>query len=323
MKTKLSAALMLLLTSIVWGFAFVAQVKGSNHVDTFTFNGARFILGGLSLLPVTIIFSLAERSRKRKNLIAASEAISEASPAMSGKGRAKKTVIASLVCGVILFIASALQQYGAQITQSAGRSGFITGSYTVWVPVFYWLIFKKKVSLNTWVGMAVAMSGLALLCLKGDETQAISFGEVLLFVGVFFWAAHILAIDYFVCDINPLIFSMSQFLVCGIINAILAIIFEAPTLEALGQAKWFILYCGLLSVGVGYTFQILGQKHCDPTFAAIIFSTESVFSALGGAIFGVDHLSVTGYIGCAIVFVGIVIAQLDFSKIFRHKVQKV
>lgn len=287
---KITSAFMLVLTAMIWGFAFVAQRVGAESLGAFYFNGIRFALGALSLIPVIFIF---EREK-------------------FDKAKFKRTLIASVIGGAVLFTAAALQQFGIEITQSAGKSGFITGLYTVLVPVISFVIYKKKSSVGVWIGAILAVIGLFLLSV--NESFSVGIGDVVLFIGAIFWAIHILVVDKFIAGISPLKFAMLQFAVCALLNLICAVCFESISLENVKTALVPLLYGGLASVGVAYTLQIIAQKYSDPTLAAIVFSLESVFSAIGGALILGEKMSGRGYIGCVLIFGGIVISQLKFEK---------
>ena len=296
MKTKAKSTFLLFLTAIIWGFAFVAQRVGAEFVGAFTFNGIRFLLGSLSLIPVILIFE-REKFDKSKFI---------------------KTLLTGLMAGVVLFIASTLQQLGVEWTGSAGKAGFLTGLYIVLVPIIRFFM-GKKTSIFTFFGAIFALVGLFFLCMTGNE---LSFGkgDIVLIIGAVFWATHILVVDKYVNDISPLKFSMMQFLVCGLLSIICAVCTETIELSAIKSAGIPILYGGLMSVGVAYTCQILGQKDADPTFASIVFSTESVFSAIGGAIILNEIMSGRGYVGCVLIFIGIVLSQLNLES-FRKKMK--
>ena len=294
MKTKAKSTFLLFLTAIIWGFAFVAQRVGAEFVGAFTFNGIRFLLGSLSLVPVILIFE-REKFEKTKFI---------------------KTLLPSLLAGMILFIASTLQQLGVEWSGSAGKAGFLTGLYIVLVPIIR-LFGGKKTSILTFFGAMFALVGLFFLCMTGDELT-FGKGDVVLIIGAFFWAAHILVVDKYVNNISPLKFSMMQFFVCGLLSIIFALCTETIEFSAIKSAGIPILYGGLMSVGVAYTCQILGQKDADPTFASIVFSTESVFSAIGGAIILNEIMSGRGYLGCVLIFIGIVLSQLNIVS-FRKK----
>ncbi len=291
-KTNLWTNGLLLLTAMIWGFAFVAQVDGINYVGPLTLNGVRFSVGVLSLLPVVLIF---EKGR-------------------SGSAERKKTLISSLLAGTVLFCASTLQQIGIVYTRSAGVAGFITGLYIVLIPIACFLLFRHKTGAQIWVGALLALIGLFLLCYKVGEGFSFGLGELLLLLGSFFWTAHMILVDRLGKELRSLHFAWGQFLVCALLGILAMLLFEEPTVSGILNAKWSILYCGVLSVGVAYTLQVIAQKRADPTFAAILLSMESVFSALGGAVVGMDHISSLGYLGCGLIFAGVVISQLPFSR---------
>lgn len=286
---NIKSTALLLLTAIIWGFAFVAQRMGAEYVGAFTFNGIRFGLGALSLIPVIAAFEKRE------------------STALQHRERLKKTVTVGIAAGVILFAASSLQQYGIELTGSAGKAGFITGLYTVLVPVFG-IFLGKKTGINVWIGAVLAVIGIFLLSV--NEKLRIGFGDAVLLVGAVFWAFHILIIDSFVDRVYALRFAFVQFAFCSLAGIVCAFIFEDVSSAAIGQALVPILYGGIGSVGVAYTCQILGQKNADPTYSAIILSTESVFGAIGGAIILHEVMSLRGYAGCTLIFAGIVLSQL-------------
>lgn len=298
MKKQTKSLFLLLLTAMIWGFAFVAQLIGADYVGTFTFNASRFLLGGLSLIPVILIFERKADDRKK----------------------IKTTIFSGVIAGVILCTASALQQFGIEMTGSAGKAGFITGLYMVLVPIIN-LFFKKKTSFNTWCGALVALAGLYLLSFA-DGISAVGVGDLVLLIGSVMWAFHIIVIDKFGNEIYSLRFAMTQFLISASISFICALIFEDISFSAVVDAGFPILYAGFMSVGIAYTCQIIGQKNADPTIASIVLSTESVFSAVGEALFfgfiytsytGYKPMTLHGYIGCLIMFAGIIITQIKFK----------
>lgn len=297
MKTKIKATVLLFLTAIIWGFAFVAQRVGAEYVGSFTFNGVRFILGALSLIPVIMIF---EREKFNKD-------------------KFKKTALSAILAGVVLFIASSLQQFGIVYTGSAGKAGFLTGLYIVLVPLLRF-VGGKKTGVLTFVGAIFAVAGLFFLCMTGNSLT-FGIGDIVLIIGAFFWAGHILIVDKFVNEVSTLKFSMIQFFVCGLLSMLFAVTTETIEISAIKSAGIPILYGGLMSVGVAYTCQILGQRNADPTFASIVFSTESVFSAIGGAIILHEVMSDEGYFGCVLIFIGILLSQLTMD-ILRDFVKK-
>ncbi len=288
MNKKLRSSFILLLTAFIWGIAFVAQRVGADYMGTLTFNGIRFILGALSLIPVIAIF-------ERKKV-------------MSNQER-KLLIKYAILAGLVLFVASTLQQQGIMISGSAGKASFITGLYTVFVPVCG-LFVHKRVSVSTWFGVVFAVAGLYFVSVGGSDSFGI--GDVLVLIGTFFWTAHIIIIERATKRVSALRFAMGQFLFCGVLSMLFACIFETITFSAIRQGIIPILYGGFMSVGVAYTCQIIGQKDSDPTTAAIILSTESVFGAIGGALLLNERMSIRGYVGCVLIFAGIVLAQLTF-----------
>ena len=206
-KNKLLNTALLFLIAIIWGFAFVAQVDGVQYVGAFTMNGVRFAVGVISLIPVVLLF---ERGR-------------------TGKKERKKTVLASVVAGSVLFFASTFQQIGIEMTGSAGVSGFITGLYTVLIPVTCFFLFKQKTGLNMWAGAFLSVLGLFLLCYKPGNGFSFGLGELMLLIGALFWTTHVIVIDRFCKDVRPLHFSWGQFVVCAILGRITMFLFETPT----------------------------------------------------------------------------------------------
>ena len=301
MKNQIKSIIMLFIAAIVWGFAFSAQAMvDTNILGNFSFNGVRFILGSVSLVPVVLLF---EREAKDVEKL-------------------KKTAFAAVIAGTVLFIASALQQYGISVNHNAGKAGFITGLYTVLVPIVGMVVLKNKTGINTWIAALLAVCGLFLLS-AGDGFDEINMGDVVVFIGAFFWAGHILVIDKFVGGVSPIKFAMLQFLVCGIWNLLFAAFTENLTLSGIYLTAVPILYTGLMSTGVAYTCQILGQKGMNPNLSAIILSTECVFSAIGGAIVLGETMSAKGYIGCALMFMGIIVSQFDIKTVLgKTKNQK-
>lgn len=292
MKGKTISLILCLITAAIWGFAFVAQVQGMEYLEPFTLNGVRFLVGIIALAPVVLIF---ERGRVDKQ-------------------ERKRTLIASLAAGIVLFVASSLQQFGIQITASAGIAGFITGLYTVLVPIACYVLFKKMTGINVWLGAVFAVVGLSLLCYHPGEGLRFGLGEGLLLIGSLFWTAHVVIIDRLGKNIRSLHFAWGQFAVCAVLGLTAMLIFEEPSMPAIIDARWSILYCGVLSSGVAYTLQVVAQKRSDPTMAAIVLSTESMFSAIGGVIFRIDDIALLGYCGCALMFAGIVVSQLEFKR---------
>jgi drug/metabolite transporter (DMT)-like permease len=281
--------LYLLLAALIWGFAFVAQVAGMDYVESFTYTGVRFFLGALSLIPVIRIFE-KDADEPRKKI---------------------KTALYGTLCGVVLFTAVNFQQFGIVFTNSAGKSGFITGLYIVIVPIMG-IFLGKKTNIYIWLGAALAVVGLYLLsCPNG--IGSITIGDAVLLIGAFFWAIHILIIDRFIGESYVIRFSMWQFLVCASLSAGAAFIFETPRIENILAGYVPILYGGIFSAGLAYTFQTLGQREVPAAKAAIVFSLESLFSAVGGAILLGELMTAKSYVGCGFIFAGIILSQFPLK----------
>ena len=303
MNNNLKGTLILLLTAFIWGSAFVAQTDGMNYVGPLTFLSARFLLGGIVLCPV--IFCM-RRFAKIKN-----------AAAIPFSAELKKALPGGVFCGLLLGIASALQQYGLLFT-SVSKAGFITTLYVIFVPVFS-LFAKKKLGANLWLAVALATVGLYLLCVNGQA--AFSLGDSLVFACAVFYALQIMAIDKFVGSTEPILLSAIQFLTVGIVSALPAIIIEQPSITALATAWFPIAYAGVLSSGVAYTLQVVAQKFADPTVAAITMSFESVFAVLSAAVLLSERLSLKEGMGCIIMFGAIILAQIP-SGFFKPKKQE-
>ena len=283
------ANFLLLLTAALWGFGFIAQVLGMEHLQPYAFNGYRFLVGALSLLPLMYYF-YKKGTLKLGNL--------------------KSLLIGSSAMGVILFIAASLQQVGLQYT-TAANAGFITGLYIVIVPILG-LAIKHTTGLNTWLGCALAVAGLFYLSVKDDFS--IGYGDALQLIGACFWAAHILVIDHYTQKHSPLILAFIQFLICGLLSLFVSGIIEVTKIESIFAAGEALLYGGIVSVGIAYTLQIIAQKKAHPSHAAIILSLEAVFAALGGIWLLNQHLSDREFIGCSLMLAGMLISQLPLPK---------
>ncbi|MHB9292978.1 hypothetical protein Holit_02095 [Hollandina sp. SP2] len=296
MNTRtIRADVLLLLTSCIWGFAFVAQRSGMEYVGPFMFNGIRFILGSFSLLP--LIFIRNVKSDKP-----------ESKPSPTGAGK-RAWIGSSLLAGTCLFIAASLQQIGIIYT-TAGHSGFITGLYVVLVPIFG-IALKRKTGLPTWIGAVCTLTGLFFLSTAGDMS-AINLGDGITAVGAIFWAFHVLVIDRLVRKVDPLMLSAGQFAWCGICSLGLACLGrESFSLEAVVRGLVPILYGGLGSVGIAYTLQVVAQQDAPPAHATIILCLEGVFAALGGCLILAEPLGSWTLVGFACMFCGMVAAQWE------------
>ncbi|MGL4206770.1 MAG: DMT family transporter [Aeromonadaceae bacterium] len=279
------ANFMLLLAAAIWGFGFVAQRLGLNFMEPFAFNGIRFLLGSCSLLP--LIWWFSRRSEE-------------------GASSERSLTKAGLLAGSVLFIAATLQQVGLLYT-TAAKAGFITGLYLILVPILG-LLLKHSSGLTTWLGAGMALVGLYLLSINDDFSM--SFGDMLQFIGALFWAVHILLIDHYSGRVSPLKLSAVQFAVCGLLSLGVSLLIETPNLAGVLAGWQPILYAGLVSVGVAYTLQVVGQKSANPAHAAIILSLESVFAAVGGVWLLDETLSARAWVGCGLMLAGMLLSQI-------------
>lgn len=297
-KTSLRNPLLLLLTAAIWGVAFVAQSVSMDYVGGFTFNASRFIIGALVLIPVIIFF-------EQKSAKAGSASASNA-PAQSRRD----LIIGGIACGICLCLASNFQQFGIKYT-TVGKAGFITACYIVIVPILG-LFLGKKCSRYIWIAVAMSLIGLYLLCIT--DGLSIGKGDILVLICAFLFSIHILVVDHFSPKTDGVKLSCIQFLTCGVLSAIPALIFEQPDLSAVLSAWKPVLYAGVMSSGVGYTLQIIGQKDMNPTVASLILSLESCISVIAGWIILGEQLSTKEIFGCVIMFAAIILAQLPQNK---------
>lgn len=286
---KVQAVFFLCLAALIWGTAFSAQkIATESGVGNFYFNGVRFLIGSLSLIPAVAFFS-----RKRLQL--------------------KKTIVPALIAGTVLFCAANLQQIGIDLGKSAGKASFITGLYIILVPLVSFVLFRRRVGLQVIVGALAAAVGLYCISIKPGETM--ETGDVFLLSACLFWTAHILVIDRLASDCDPLVFSMLQFFVCGVLSLAVALFVEDVSLASLGGCLGPLLYTGILSSGVAYTCQVIGQRGLEPARASLILSGEAVFGALSGMLFNGERLEDARVgIGMVLIFAGIVLSQLELKK---------
>lgn len=295
-KFVIKQSLILLLTATIWGVAFVSQSVGMDYVGPFTFNAIRSLIGAAVLVPVVFLMQK-----------------------LSGETDGQKThrkedrawIGGGVCCGVILAAASSFQQFGIKYT-TVGKAGFITAMYIILVPVLG-IFFGKKVGVRIAVSVAVAVAGLYLLCMT--ERFRPETGDILLLVCAIIFSFHIMVIDHFSPLTDGVKMSCMQFLTCGILCGICMFLFESPKLSMILAAWKPILYAGVLSCGVGYTLQIIGQKGMNPTVASLIMSLESVISVLAGFVLLHEILSKRELFGCVLMFAAIILAQLPGKKI--------
>lgn len=295
MNKKVKGNLLLLLTSVIWGISFVSQSVGADKLSPFAFNGIRSILGAISLIPVILI---TDKKRKKSGTF-----VSE---------KHNKTFLkAGVFCGTALGVASGIQTYALKYT-TAGKCGFITALYILFVPIIGIMLGKqfKKIIL---VGVAFALSGMYFLCLHGSD-MSFNIGDIMTLICSLCFSVHIMLIDYYSPKADGVKLSCMQFFVAGLINCT-AMLFDAvPTAKDIIECSVPILYAGIMSCGVAYTLQILGQKHTNPTVASILMSFESVFAVIAGWILLGDSMTMSEVSGCVLMFAAIVTVQLPTEK---------
>ena len=291
-KEQIKGSLLLFLAAIIWGVAFVAQSVGMDYVGPFTFNCVRTLIGGLVLIPC-IAFLNRGKVKKKTDFT-----------------EKKRLLLGGICCGVALTTGSTLQQFGIMYT-TVGKAGFITTFYIIIVPIIG-LFFKKRCGLNVWAGVVLALAGLYFLCIT--EGFSIGYGDTMVFLCALAFSIHILVIDHFTELVDGVKMSCIQFFVAAIVSGVGMLVMEQPDIHNILAAWLPILYAGALSSGVGYTLQIIGQKGMNPTIASLILSLESVISVLAGMVILDEQLSSREILGCVLMFIAIVLAQLPEKK---------
>lgn len=291
-KNSLLGESMLLLAAFIWGIAFVAQRIGGDLIGSFTFNAVRSFIGGLTLLP--IIFFTRDKNRRKPD---------------SEKRNPKQLLLGGTLCGCLLFVACNLQQLGL-VHSTASKAGFLTALYIIIVPIIG-IFLKKRPGITLWISIMIALFGIYLLC--ATDGFKIAPADTLFMLCALVFSVHILVIDYFSPLVDGVQLSCIQFLVCGFLSSIAMFVVETPDISSILKAWIPLLYTGVLSCGVAYTFQILGQKRVNPIIASLLMSMESVFSALGGWIILGESLTKRELSGCLLLFIAIILAQIPVN----------
>lgn len=295
--SNLKGSLILCLTALIWGLAFVAQSDAAQLVPPFLMGSMRSFISALFLLIVYIILNHGKM------------------PLIPKEPASRKTVLTGgMICGVALAVSTNLQQFGIAFYPDGAaveaHAGFITALYVILVPIFS-IFQKKRVPLLVWFAVIVALSGFYMLCFSGGP-DGLYIGDLFIFFCAIAFSVHIMCVDKFVDAVGPIRLSLLQFAVCGVISGLLSLIFEFNTIsmQNIISAAPQILYLGIMSSGVAYTLQIVGQRYAEPTIASLSMSLESVFAALGGWFISGNTLAANEIIGCVLVFVAIILAQL-------------
>ena len=275
----LKGELILFIAALIWGVAFVFQSTAADVLGPLSFGGCRFLLGALSLLP---LLKTGQHNFKDK-----------------------RAIRYGVLLGVVVFIGSTLQQYAIAFTTS-GKAGFITSLYMIFVPILGYIFFRYRAKRDIIIALILATIGLYLI-----NGASLSFGasELALLASAIFFAIQIILIDRYVGGLDPLVVSFFQYFICGAISMVLAIIFEGIDIKAIEACLDSILYTGILSTGVAYTLQIIGQRNTDPSVASIILSLEAVISAIGGFLILNETLTVVEMLGCSFMFVAVLLSQ--------------
>lgn len=302
-KHQVRQSCLLFLAAFIWGVAFVAQSNAMAYVEPFTFMAVRNYIGGF----VLVIYLLILKGMGAPAREPAKEAYGRKTPKWMLKlGIDWYHLLGGMICGTFLCIAGNLQQIGIQYT-SVCKTGFLTAVYIILVPILG-IFLKKKAGIRVWLGVAIALAGLYLLCVT--EKFTIVPADFMLLGCALVFAMQILAVDFFIDRVDGVKLSCIQFFTCAVLSTIGMVIFEHPSIPAMLQAWLPILYAGVLSSGVAYTLQVVGQRDMNPTVASMILSLESVFSALAGWVLLKQVLSTKELLGCGLVFVAIILAQL-------------
>lgn len=300
MTKEMRANILLFITALVWGFGFVAQKFGASEMPPFYFNAVRFAIGTLALLPVLYYIEKTKVPRAFEEQ----------------KTNLKEEYFLGLLTGFFIFSGSACQQIGIAYT-TVGNAAFLTACYIIIVP-FFSIFLRQKLGLNIWIATILTLIGLYFLTVQDGLTFA--FGDLIIFLGSFLWSGHILSVDYSTKRMSPIKLAFLQFAVCSILNFIVALLFETFALNQLTGALLPLLYSGLISAGIGFTLQLVGQKYAKPTPASLILSLEIVFAFIFGILFFDEIPTLKTAIGASLMFLGIIMAQLN---IFDKKQQKV
>ncbi len=302
---KMLGNLLLLLTAMIWGTAFVGQRVGMDSIEPVTFNAARMWLAAAAIGLVAVLTGKKSDSQDKKPVSGWTDSRDKA------QKRRKNTIIGGICCGSFLTAASLFQQMGVVYT-TAGKAGFITAMYMLLVPIINFVFFKKKNTWLVWTGVLVGVLGMYLLCIT--DGFSLTYGDTLVCICALLFSGHILCCDHFVQLGNPIRISAIQFATAAVISTIAAFFAEEPSWQKIVSAAIPILYCGIVSGGIGYTLQMVAQRYTDPTIASLLMSLESVFAVIAGAILLGERMTARELAGCVIMFAAIVLVQIPLPE---------
>ncbi len=311
-KTQWKGVISLLLTAFIWGTSFVAQSIGMEKIEAFTYNGIRTLMGGIFLLPVIIIKELVKKKKSSTKINSVNSHPDNISDKPEHSIFTKKALKSGIILGCIFCIASNFQQF-AFYYSTAGKIALVTSLYMFFVPILG-LFINKKVPPVTWICVVFGFIGLYFLCITPDQIGSINKGDFLALICAFVYAIHILCVEKFSKEVDGILLSCLQFFVGGTISIILMFIFETPDISHIAAAEKPLLYSGIMSCGIAYTFQIIGQKYTEATIASILMCMESAFAVLSSAVLLHEYLTCREIIGCVIMFVSIILSQLSTAK---------
>ena len=301
--------LLLLLTAMIWGTAFVAQRVGMDSIEPITFNAARMALA--AVMVGALAYVLRKKQKKEAVWPASSKHALPAGEELRDAGETtvswRNTLTGGICCGLFLTAGSVFQQMGVVYT-SAGKAGFITAMYMLFVPIINYILFKMKNSWLVWLAVFIGVGGMYLLCVKEDFT--LTRGDMLVCICALMFSGHILCCDYFVKLANPIELAAIQFATASVVSTVIAFLTETPVWTGIVSAAVPIIYCGVVSGGIGYTLQIVAQKYTDPTVASLLMSLESVFAVIAGAVLLGEQMSSRELLGCVIMFAAIILVQV-------------
>ena len=302
---KMLGNLLLLLTAMIWGTAFVGQRVGMDSIEPVTFNAARMWLAAAAIGLVAVLTGKKSDPQDKKPVSGLTDTRDKA------QERRKNTIIGGICCGSFLTAASLFQQMGVVYT-TAGKAGFITAMYMLLVPIINFVFFKKKNTWLVWTGVLVGVFGMYLLCIT--DGFSLTYGDTLVCICALLFSGHILCCDHFVQLGNPIRISAIQFATAAVISTIAAFVAEEPSWQKIASAAVPILYCGIVSGGIGYTLQMVAQRYTDPTIASLLMSLESVFAVIAGALLLGERMTARELAGCVIMFAAIVLVQIPLPE---------